>query len=162
VTEQRVAPVPGVQESADPNRPGSGSPLYDRYYPPPGAPMPPASGSSLRQPPARLPVTPPVAVPAAPPNLRPERIAAAPAPNVLGQVVRRDRVPEPGTQVLFVSAARNGPRQAVTTDAQGTFRLTLASGGWLVYVSGHDNRPRFHSQIDVRDNEPRQVTLVSR
>ena len=64
--------------------------------------------------------------------------------------------------MLFVSADRREPRQTVGTDEAGRFRVTLTSGGWLVYVQGADGRPIFHRKIEVRQNETRQVYLVSR
>jgi hypothetical protein len=75
-------------------------------------------------------------------------------------VLAKNDVPRPGAQIVFVSAAKSG-RQEVTTDANGKFRVTLASGDWLVYVAGADQRPAFHSRINVSDNEIRQVVLVS-
>jgi hypothetical protein len=94
--------------------------------------------------------------------VRLDRIVSAPATRLQGQVVRGDNLPEGGARVLFVSASRQGPQRSVTADAGGQFRVTLASGGWLVYVHGADNRPVFHSKIDLAENETRQVTLVSR
>jgi hypothetical protein len=81
---------------------------------------------------------------------------------VEGQVVRANNAPQPGTRLLFVSADRQGERESVTADPAGQFRVTLASGGWLVYLEAADGRPVFHSKIDVQDNQQRQVTLVSR
>jgi hypothetical protein len=158
VVEGRSTPAPAVRETPG-TTPGGSNPVYDRYYP-----MPPASGSSLRQPPPRLPVTPPAPVPAqAPPSVKLDRIVAVPTPMLKGQVVRLDdNAPQAGARLMFVSAAQKGPQQSVTADSTGQFRVTLASGGWLVYVHGADGKPIFHSKIDLRDNETRQVTLVSR
>jgi hypothetical protein len=156
VTEQRSVPVPGVREYSERGTNGSGSPLYDRYYPPPASSMPPATNNSFFRQPAPPAATPP------PPTVKLDRIVAAPVPSLQGQVVRRDRAPEAGAQLLFVSAAQHGPRHNVTADEAGRFRVTLASGGWLVYVQGADNKPVFHSKIELRDSETRQVTLVSR
>jgi hypothetical protein len=76
--------------------------------------------------------------------------------------VGSNRAPLPGARLLFVSADRQGEREAVTADRSGEFRVTLASGGWLVYVEGADGKPVFHSKIDVQENQNRKVTLVSR
>ena len=73
-----------------------------------------------------------------------------------------DRTPHAGAKVLFVSAERQGAQQSVTADGDGRFRTSLASGGWLVYVQDGDGRPIFHEKVDVRDNIPQTVTLVSR
>ena len=64
--------------------------------------------------------------------------------------------------MVFVSAARKDQQKSITVDAAGKFGVTLASGGWLVYLGAPGEKPVFHSRIDVRDNEPRQVTLVTR
>jgi hypothetical protein len=126
--------------------------------------MPNASGSSYRQAPPQLPVITPAPAPVnnPPPSVRLDRIVAVPVPTLEGQVVRRDRGPEGGAQLVFVSESERGQQQNVTADESGNFRVALASGAWLVYVNGDGNRPVFHSKIDVRDNETRQVTLVSR
>jgi hypothetical protein len=50
----------------------------------------------------------------------------------------------------------------VTANAAGQFRVTLASGGWLVYMVGANGKPVFHSKIDLQDNENRQVVLLAR
>src|SRR5205823_4275312 len=110
-----------------------------------------------------LPAFAPSPVPASPPpTVRLDRIVALPAPTLRGLVVRGDRSPNAGAKVMFVSANRMGAQQSVTADPAGQFRVTLASGGWLVYVHGLDGKPVFHSKIDLNDNETRQVTLVSR
>lgn len=161
VTEQRLTPTPGVQEVPE-RRNGSGSPLYDRYYPPstpPSSPshMPGAEGSSLRPP------TPRYLPPAAPPpSVKLERIVSVPQARIQGQVVHSNNAPRPGARLTFVSVEPQGPQQRVTADAAGNFGVTLASGGWLVYVQGADERSVFHSKFDVRDNESRLITLVSR
>ncbi|HZT83611.1 MAG TPA: hypothetical protein VFA26_25500 [Gemmataceae bacterium] len=135
---------------------GAGS-SYQRY-----APMPQA-GNGRQLAPA-VPTTPGQAAPArlAPPAVKFERIVAIPSPNVEGQVVRADKLPEPSARLLFVSADRQGARQDVTADRDGQFRTTLASGGWLVYLRDGDGKLTFHSRIDVRDNQPKQVLLTSR
>jgi hypothetical protein len=159
VVEGRSVPVPNPQTPGA--APGNGGTTYDRYYSPPANPMPPASGS-LRQLPPRLPVTPPAPVPT-PPTVKLEQIVAVPSPTLKGQVVRLDgSAPQGGARLMFVSTVQQGPRQSVTADAAGQFRVTLASGGWFVYVDGADGKPVFHSKIELRDNETRQVTLVSR
>jgi hypothetical protein len=136
---------------------------YDRYYPPLNNPMPPASGSSIRPEPQRLPVMPPPPEPVRPaPSVKLERIVLAPGPQLQGQVVRRDNSPVAGASLIFVSASRRGTQQTVTADATGQFRVNLAAGSWDVYVNGKDGQPMLHKQIDLRDNETRLVTLASR
>lgn len=165
VTEQRSTPAPAVQEYPQRNGGSSGSPLYDRYYPPSNAPpaqMPKTEGSSLRQTPPRLPVLTPPATPVNPPSVKIDRIVSLPHTSLYGKVVRNDDAPRPNVTLKFVSDAPQGPQQQIKADADGQFRVSLASGAWLVYVQGADDTPVFHSKIDVRDNESRRVILVSR
>jgi hypothetical protein len=151
-------PRPAVDEI--PNRNGG---LQQRYYPQPDG-IPPASGSSYRQLPPQNPApswksTPP---PAAAPAVRLDRITAAPAGQLQGQVVSTDNRPCGDMRVLFVSADRRLPRQTVDADRSGHFQVTLEPGGWLVYLQGIDGRPTFQKKIDVRDQEKSEMTLVSR
>jgi len=154
VSEQSspASPPPGVSEFP------SDKSYQDRYYPIPDN-QPRISGSGYRQAPHAAPVTPPAP---RPPTVRLERVVAGPVATLQGEVVSNDNAPRSGTRVLLVSATRKGAHQTVTTDSTGKFRVTLASGGWFVYVKGADNKPIFYSEIKVRDNETRQVTLVSR
>lgn len=167
VAEQRSVPQqPAVQETpgaSGSTGTGSGSPLYDRYYSPPNSPskMPGVEGSSLRNAPPRRPTTLPPAAPVAPPTVRLDRVVSVQKSTVAGQLVRSDRLPQSGARVMFVSVAPQGAQQQVTTDATGQFRVTLASGGWLVYVDGADHKPAYHSKLEVKENETRQVTLLS-
>jgi hypothetical protein len=135
------------------------------HNPNPGPAMPKAFDESRRQPKlgSPQPFTPaPVATPE-PPRVRIDRIASLPKANLEGNVVKAaDRAPHSGAKLLFVSADRQGAQQAVTADGAGRFHATLASGGWLVYVQDGEGRPIFHEKVDMRDDEPRSVTLVSR
>jgi hypothetical protein len=159
VSEQRLTPQPGV--NVVPN--SGGSPLYDRSYGPgsssPSSPTPPTNGTNRQTtlpPPVRSITTPPP-----PPNVRLDRIVSVPQSSVQGQIVRAGGdVPQANARLTFVSTA--GARQQVTTDVDGKFHVTLASGGWLVYVDGHDAKPAFHSRINLNDKEIRQVVLVSK
>jgi hypothetical protein len=93
--------------------------------------------------------------------VRLDRIVTAPQAQLEGQVVQGNQRPLAGARLTFVHASRQGPHESVTVNASGQFRVTLASGGWLVYVGGHDGKAAFHSKINLRDSETRQVTLVS-
>ncbi len=162
VQDRSTAPAPGVSD-----RPGAPTQRYSDT-------MPPAPMSGLRQ---LAPLNPQLAVPVAParppgantpgspsppPAVKLERIVALPDHNVEGQVVREDRAPQAHARLLFVSALGQAMQQPVTADAAGQFRVTLASGGWLVYLHGADGKPVFHTKIDVRENETRQVRLTCR
>jgi hypothetical protein len=97
-----------------------------------------------------------------PAAVRIDRIASQPSPNLGGQVVGADRAPQAGTRVLFVSTDQRSASQSATTDGYGRFRVSLASGDWLVYVQDATGRPVFHQKVQVRGSEPMQMTLVGR
>ncbi|MBV9124158.1 MAG: hypothetical protein JO112_12440 [Planctomycetes bacterium] len=160
VSEQTTPNTPGVREN--PGTGGSNPSYYERQYPTPQ--IPPAQTGIYRQTPPRLPVVPPKPVPAAspPPQVHLDRIVTGPVSQVQGQVVRQDSSPHSGARLLFISTAQQGPRETVTADGSGQFRVTLASGGWLVYVNEADHNLMFHSKIEIRDNETQRLTLVSR
>ncbi len=147
--------APGAQPGATPRvdeQPNRINTDGLRFYPStPRESMPPASGSSLRQP-----------LPAAPPPVKFDRIASGLAGQVQGQVVRADARPLANVRVLFVCADRREPQQTAATDGSGKFEVSLASGSWLVYLPGADGKPSFQRKIDVQNNQPRQMLLVSR
>jgi len=152
VTEQGTVPnsaIPpaGVRESTGT---GTSAPQTDqRLYPQYRSYMPPVN-SAGRQ------------APAPAPKVRLDRIVAAPQAQVAGQVVSTNERPAAGAEVLFVSAALHGPQETVAADQVGKFRVTLASGGWLVYVKPQGGKPVFYSKIEIKDNENRNFLLVSR
>jgi hypothetical protein len=129
-----------------------------------GPAMPKAFDESSRQPKlgSPQPLAPaPVQTPPAS-KARIDHIASQPAANVDGLVVKADHAPHAGAKLLFVSAERQGAQQSVTTDGHGRFQATLAAGGWLVYLHDDNGRPVFQEKLDVRDDEARTMTLVSR
>jgi hypothetical protein len=158
VLEQRNIPVPNVSEYRSG---GVSNPPYGTY--PPSVPQtsPPPVYNRQVTPQAGTPGVP--AAPAAtPPKVRLDHIVLGSGSNVAGLVVYRDQAPHAGAQLLFIDADRQGNQQTVTADERGRFRVTLASGGWLVYVRGPDGKPVFRSRIDVRGDENKTMTLVSR
>ncbi|MGE3804751.1 MAG: hypothetical protein AB7K24_08780, partial [Gemmataceae bacterium] len=64
-------------------------------------------------------------------------------------------------RLMYVSLEPQGARHQVQAGNDGQFAVQHASGGWLDNIQGTDNRPVFHSKIEVRDNETRQMTLVA-
>jgi hypothetical protein len=155
----QTQPPPQIEE----RRGGNGSGPYGPTYPGPGTPgAPGAPGASYRH---QLPNGPAPARPVSPTpaqGVRPDRIASAPAARLEVQVVRSDRTPRAGARVMFVSAQQRAPSQVVTANATGRFQVSLASGGWLVYVSGPDGRQTFHSRIDVSGRQPAPLMVVTR
>jgi hypothetical protein len=121
--------------------------------------MPGASGTNYRQPAPTAP-----APPAPPPAVRLDRIVAIPATGnqVEGKVVLNDNSPRANARLLFVSVEKKGPQEAATADSNGRFNITLASGNWLVYLTGADGKPVFHSKIEVNSSDTRPFVLVSR
>jgi hypothetical protein len=91
-----------------------------------------------------------------------DRIVVGPDARVEGRVVRSDDTPRPNAQLIFVSADRLAPRQAITANSAGRFRVTLAPGGWMVFIQGPDGTPTFHSRIEIGDHPEPRITLVSR
>ena len=123
--------------------------------------MPRASDSSYyRQPQLQAPV--PYAP--APPRqrVRLDRIASQPGHDLQGQLVAAGRPPLPGTRILFVNADQSGARQTAATDERGQFRVSLASGSWLIYVQDAQGNSVFHRKVEVGGSRPHQITLVSR
>jgi hypothetical protein len=153
VIDRSTTPQPGVRDV-----PG-GVPGVQQY----NDTMPPA-GTSSRQ---YAPQTPRVQVPlpqrpVTPPAVKLERIVAIPPHNVEGTIVSDDRTPQANVRLKIISADRQGAEQSVTADSAGQFRATLAAGGWLVYVQRNDGKLDFVRKIEVRDDQPKQLTLVSR
>ena len=97
-----------------------------------------------------------------PPQVNLDRIAFGNDTPVEGQVVRSDRAPKVGAKVVFVAAGQGGAQQEVVTNTAGRFQVNLASGNWLVYLTGPDGRQAFHSRIEVGDNPSGLITLMSR
>ncbi|MFL5341092.1 MAG: hypothetical protein ACJ8F7_13175 [Gemmataceae bacterium] len=82
---------------------------------------------------------------------------------VNGQVVANNFVtPLRGAQLVFVSRQSPDARQVVTADRTGRFSVTLASGGWNIYMPRNDGALDFHSSIDIAESRSRQVMVVSR
>jgi hypothetical protein len=82
---------------------------------------------------------------------------------VSGQVVASNFVtPLRGAKLVFVSTEPRGPQRTTTADAGGRFNLSLASGGWNIYVSQPDGSLDYHSSIEVKHRENRKVMVVSR
>jgi hypothetical protein len=157
VIEQRIPPTAGVGEVRDS---GTSSRPYSAYRPyTQQSPVAPAAPSRQMTP--QTPVPSPLPA-AAPPKVRLDRIVLGSGPSIEGQVVSQDRAPASGAQLLFINAERQGSQQSVTADERGQFHVSLASGGWLVYVRGADGTPVFKSRIDVRGEETKQMTLVNR
>ena len=99
---------------------------------------------------------------APPPAVKLDRITFATDGGVQGQVVQNNNAPQAGAKVVFVHASLQGKMETVTANASGQFQMTLAPGGYLVYVNDHRGQPVFHSRIDVDGRQPTVMKLVSR
>jgi hypothetical protein len=124
--------------------------------------MPPAATNSRQLPLGTPRSVAPVTPPAPPPSVKLERIVALPPREVEGSIVRNDKSPEGNVRVKLISQENQGAEQTVTADAQGKFSAKLTSGSWLVYVQRNDGKLDFIRKIEVRDDENKQYTLVSR
>jgi hypothetical protein len=153
--QRQTPPPPQIGEKRD----GNGNPAVDKYY----GPNPSnATPNSFRQPLPPGAVGRPAAPVPPPPPVRLDRIVVGPDARVQGQVVRSDSTPRPGARLSFVSSDRQGPSQTVVANGAGRFDVTLASGGWLVYLTAADGSQVYHSRIEINGNGTQNVTLVSR
>jgi hypothetical protein len=153
--------------------------------PPPAAAestSPPPAATENRQPPAavgeeRIPPTNGLSrpgsaqqqrltpVPASPVRpVRVDRIASNPgAARIQGQLVRDDRVtPRAGGQLVFVSGGERPIQQNVSVDSTGFFAVSLPAGEWHLYERSTEGKAVYHSALQVRNHEDRQVMVVSR
>jgi hypothetical protein len=161
VTAQPAVPPPGVTDSSGPPAEGT------RYKQPPSSTFSPTmprapDASSFRQPQLQGPVPAQSGTVTPPPAVRIDRIAGLTS-NTQGQVIRTDRWPQAGAQVLFVNTSQQGGRKTVTADAQGRFQTSLVAGSWLIYVQDGSGRLTYQQQLDIKENQPvKPITLVSR
>lgn len=82
---------------------------------------------------------------------------------VSGQVVASNFVtPLRGAKLVFVSKEPRGPQRTVAADAAGRFNVSLAAGGWSIYVSQPNGSMEYHSTINVQSRQNRKVMVVSR
>jgi hypothetical protein len=136
----------------------SGAPGVQQY----NDTMPPA-GTNSRQLPIGTPRgNAPVKPVINPPSVKLERIVGIPKQNVEGVIVRDDKSPQSNVRVKLISTEQQGAEESVTADSNGKFSAKLTSGSWLVYVQRTDGKLDFVRKIDVRDDELKQYTLVSR
>ncbi len=166
VSEGQLPPGGGVNEGRSPLPNGGTS--Y-RNYPPDSqsrfTPQPQDNGS-YRQPGLQPPIPvqqSPAKETQPPPTVRIDRIVKVDeTPNVEGQVVLNDRNPQAGAHVEFVSSDQLGAKQTVTADEKGQFKVTLGTGGWLVYVHDANGKPVFKEKVEVKENQPQHMILTSR
>lgn len=95
--------------------------------------------------------------------VRSDRIASNANGQLQGTVVADDRItPKGNARIFFASAEKQGEQYSVQADPSGRFNVELPPGNWTLYLNGRDGKSVFHSQITVRNNDQRQVTVVSR
>jgi hypothetical protein len=126
-------PLPGVSEEDNRTLPKQGIPNNRRVDPNTGAP------------------------------LRMDRIASNGNGRLQGTIVSDDRItPKSGARIFFASVGEKGREYSAQADPTGRFAIELPPGDWELYMSGNDGKPAFHSQINVKSNDQRLVTVVSR
>jgi hypothetical protein len=97
--------------------------------------------------------------------LRTDRIANNANSNGMlqGTVVADDRItPKASTRLFFSASEKGKPQYSAQTDPTGRFSVELPPGEWTISMAGRDGNPVFHSQIFVKNNDQRLVTVVSR
>jgi hypothetical protein len=152
---QPLTPTPGAPNVSEGHEP----PLSDgtRYQRNPN--LNKVIDNSYRQPQlgAPIPVSPPQK-----PNVRLDRVASLPSTTLQGQVVSSDQIAQANARVLFISADPQRVQRGATADTTGRFKVSLTSGGWLVYVYGADGKPVFNRRVEVTGKESQLVKLVNR
>jgi hypothetical protein len=129
---------------------------FNRSSPPP-ANSNPYPAPSLGTP---LPTNPANSVPKT--DVRLDRMASLNSPVLQGQVVNNNQQPLAGARLLLISADSQRTRQEAQADASGQFRVTLASGNWLLYTYSANGQPVFQQKIEVGEKEKTIVRLVNR
>jgi hypothetical protein len=95
--------------------------------------------------------------------LRTDRITSNANGRLQGTVVADDRItPKGNARIFFANTAKKGEEYSVQADPTGRFNVELPPGDWTLYLNGSDGKAVFHSQITVRNNDQRLVTVVSR
>jgi hypothetical protein len=95
--------------------------------------------------------------------VRTDRIASNGNGRLQGTIVSDDQItPKSGARIFFTSVSDKGNRYSAQADPTGRFAIELPPGDWELYMSGKDGNPAFHSQISVKSNDQRLVTVVSR
>ena len=94
---------------------------------------------------------------------RMDRIASNSNGRLQGMVVSDDRItPKGGARITFASGSKRDTQFSAQADSTGRFAVELPAGEWDLYMTARDGKPVFHSQIVVKNNDQRLVTVVSR
>lgn len=152
---------------ACPTCPTGGAPaVAEQTGPPPQQlpqkPQPGVSEDSKTLPPQGLPnnrrVDPSTSTP-----LRMDRITSNANGRLQGTIVSDDRItPKSGARIYFATAGKQTTQLSAQADPSGRFAIELPAGDWDLYMTGTDGKPVYHSQISVKNNDQRLVTVVSR
>ncbi len=95
--------------------------------------------------------------------LQADRIASNSNGRLQGTIVADDRfTPKGGARIFFASASKQAAQFSAQADPGGRFSIDLPPGEWDLYMTGSDGKPVYHSQIDVKNNDQRLLTVVSR
>jgi hypothetical protein len=138
-------PTPGVAESGEGFRSGESRE-------PPKIPKTDIPNSNTR--PSREPVSKPIRMDRMTGNDRSGRLQ--------GTLVRDDRItPRSNGSLKFVSE-KTGEHMVAKADSGGRFAIDLPAGEWTIYTPGNDGKQAFHSTLMVKNDDRRNVTVVSR
>jgi len=161
-----MEPVVSYAAPACPTCPTGVAPAVSEPGAPPiRKPLPGVSEENKNLPPQNLPnptnrVVPPSN--SSPSPLRADRIASNANGRLQGTVVADDRItPKGGSRIIF-SNSNQGQQFSAQADPAGRFAIDLPPGEWNLYMTAADGKPVYHSQIDVKHNDQRLVTVVSR
>jgi hypothetical protein len=159
VSEQKIPGPPPVQQEKyyGPSMgEGSQTKTYGGYWqgnsqPALGNPIP--SAKPLSQPPA----------PKSPISLEKFASLKEPADSIIqGQVVSHTNAPKPHMQLVFVAANQQTAPRTASANAAGQFNVALTSGQWTVYIEQANGQKTYHSKIQIADDQPSYLTLVSK
>jgi hypothetical protein len=153
--------APGVAEPSTSQPPISQPPVGG--VDPDRKPLPGVSEGPDRLPPQNIQNRYRAPAPATDTPLRMDRISSNQG-RLQGMVVASDRItPLGGARIVFTSVSRQGAQFSAQADPSGRFSIELPPGEWdLLMTSNRDAKPVPHSTIQVRNNDYRVVTVVSR
>jgi hypothetical protein len=126
-----------------------------------------SEGPEKNIPPQNLPANPNTRYRTVPPTnngtLRTDRIASRTSGSLQGTIVADDRItPRGGARLIFTNLDKSKPQFSAQADPTGRFSVELPSGEWALYTMGTDGKSIYHSQITVKNDDQRLVTVVSR
>ncbi len=150
---------PNVQESREPAPAGTPPDSHMKYDRNPNFP---ANPGQYPEPRLGTPYPANQSTPAPRSGIRLDRVASRTSPVLQGQVVGNDQRPQPGARLLLISDDGQRFQKQAQADSAGQFRVTLASGRWLLYTYSSGGQKVFQQKIEVAEKDKQIVRLVNR